>query len=615
MSKHGINFVSGDSADSDRIPTSKHKKTKHDSVHFCGTFAIETFQEPLLHAKTPWYINQIVVGWVFRATLLKEMPGLRNLDTTLLAGKCIRRLGDIAIDENGNNIAGFFMLSDVLEALCFIVIASARKYTKNLNHVDCCDVSSVAYINSHTIPATRHMMVSYVYLLKVLAGHPTINFLRRDAVRALIDREMSLYKGIEYTHNTMQHNRSKYNEEHIITSATKCKNDIESQVETKAHDEATQTNTPVQTETPWYLNQIIVGSVFHATVLKEMPGLHNLNATILAGKSFRRLGIDGMDDNGDHIGEFFVFSDVVFALGCISNVKGAYKYAKHQKHCDSAPSLVHINAHQVPGARITMVSYTDLLTILAGHPRMSFLCQDAVIALIDRDLSHFHKLPLSVYTEREKLTMTCVDSKILHCTTLSQTEYLARKRDMSCSCGKLKIVCCIHGGSALCIVCKDVCFQSNLEFHCSKCFVKKYPADPRSRWPFAYKRVEIRVREAIDTAFDGFIHNKGLYGLSQLRIDHRLLIHNTILAVETDEFAHRSYDTKEENARYDEFLTTTSYKFVFIRFNPDTNMENHDNKTTFEYKLSVLMEIIPNQIDRIRKGHNVNRLEIIKMFY
>jgi len=123
------------------------------------------------------------------------------------------------------------------------------------------------------------------------------------------------------------------------------------------------------------------------------------------------------------------------------------------------------------------------------------------------------------------------------------------------------------------------------------------------------------VRDAIDAAFDGFIHNKGLYGLTELRIDHRLLIDNTILAVETDEFAHQSYDTNKEKARYYEFLTTSPYKFVFIRFNPDTNMESHDAKTTFEYKLSVLMDIIPKQIDRIRKGHNVNRLEIFFHFY
>jgi len=44
-------------------------------------------------------------------------------------------------------------------------------------------------------------------------------------------------------------------------------------------------------------------------------------------------------------------------------------------------------------------------------------------------------------------------------------------------------------------------------------------------------------------------------------------------------------------------------------------MQNHDDKTTFEYKLSVLMEKIPDQIRRTRKGHNVNRLEIMKMFY
>jgi len=71
---------------------------------------------------------------------------------------------------------------------------------------------------------------------------------------------------------------------------------------------------------------------------------------------------------------------------------------------------------------------------------------------------------------------------------------------------------------------------------------------------------ESLVREAIDTAFDGFIHNKTLPGETDRRIDHRLLIGNTILAIETDEFAHQNYSKTKENTRYVEFLTETSYK-------------------------------------------------------
>ena len=129
------------------------------------------------------------------------------------------------------------------------------------------------------------------------------------------------------------------------------------------------------------------------------------------------------------------------------------------------------------------------------------------------------------------------------------------------------------------------------------------------------KSTENLVRDAIDTAFDGFIHNKTFRYQTEKRIDHRLLIGNTILAIETDEFAHRNYGETKENARYTEFLTKTSHKFVFIRFNCDSNMESDDAKTDFKHKLRVLIRTIAFQIDRIQHGQNIQQLEIFTLFY
>jgi len=81
-------------------------------------------------------------------------------------------------------------------------------------------------------------------------------------------------------------------------------------------------------------------------------------------------------------------------------------------------------------------------------------------------------------------------------------------------------------------------------------------------------------------------------GQTEKRIDHRLLIGNTILAIETDEFGHQRYCESKENARYDEFLTNTSHKFVFIRFNCDANMESSSVKTNFKHKLRILLHTI-----------------------
>ena len=131
-------------------------------------------------------------------------------------------------------------------------------------------------------------------------------------------------------------------------------------------------------------------------------------------------------------------------------------------------------------------------------------------------------------------------------------------------------------------------------------------------------RYEILVRNEINTNFEGFLHNRVLCsgGPTHNRfIDHRLQIGHTILAVETDEKVHESYNKRRESERYHDFVSTFSYNFVFIRFNPHSNRENCDTKTKFEHKLSVLMHTIRTQIDRIRKGQITARLEILTLFY
>jgi len=134
------------------------------------------------------------------------------------------------------------------------------------------------------------------------------------------------------------------------------------------------------------------------------------------------------------------------------------------------------------------------------------------------------------------------------------------------------------------------------------------------------------VRDAINSNFKGFIHNKvirhgfinkkvewGAPGSHRLQIDHRLHIGNTILAVETDEDAHVNY--KHKNERYDEFMRTFSNKFVFIRFNPNTNMEDTNAPTDFPHKLRTLIHDITTQIKRIQSRGNVWKIEILRLFY
>jgi len=127
------------------------------------------------------------------------------------------------------------------------------------------------------------------------------------------------------------------------------------------------------------------------------------------------------------------------------------------------------------------------------------------------------------------------------------------------------------------------------------------------------------VREAIDRVFKDFIHDKAFYtgGCCEhrRRIDHRMPINGTMLAIETDENAHVGYDKNDENVRYDDLLVAIGTKFVFIRFNCDTNREEYGAKTSLEHKIQGLLECIRIQIERIRKNENTELCDIVKLFY
>ena len=120
----------------------------------------------------------------------------------------------------------------------------------------------------------------------------------------------------------------------------------------------------------------------------------------------------------------------------------------------------------------------------------------------------------------------------------------------------------------------------------------------------------------INTHFEGFVHDKPLYTgncdcTHRRRIDHRKLINETILAIETDEFAHRSYDKYDEEIRYDDLYMIHSGKWIFIRFNPDNNTD----KTDFEDKIVKLQETMIEQNSRIENEENMELVEIIKLYY
>ena len=180
--------------------------------------------------------------------------------------------------------------------------------------------------------------------------------------------------------------------------------------------------------------------------------------------------------------------------------------------------------------------------------------------------------------------------------------------------------CGAHGGGKRCPNCinwiDSRCGSVRNDWYCATCFKRLFPDDPRSKVIHEHTK-EIRVRNAISEQFTGFIHDQPLYTggcdcTHRRRIDHRKLIGNTILAIETDEFAHQSYDRNDEVIRYDDLYMIHSGKWIYIRFNPD---HTKNNKTDLEDRIVILMDEIDRQIQRIEAENNIELVEIIKLFY
>ena len=178
--------------------------------------------------------------------------------------------------------------------------------------------------------------------------------------------------------------------------------------------------------------------------------------------------------------------------------------------------------------------------------------------------------------------------------------------------------CKRHGGGKRCPNCIDWIDSrsgsSQYDGYCATCFKHIFPDDERSKVIYTHTK-EIMVRNIINSHFEGFVHDTPLYTggcdcTHRRRIDHRKLIGNTILAVETDEFGHRSYDQIDEEIRYDDVYMIHSGKWIFIRFNPDDNI----SKVDIGDKLDKLIEVMNDCISRIENEENTELVEIHKLY-
>ena len=92
---------------------------------------------------------------------------------------------------------------------------------------------------------------------------------------------------------------------------------------------------PVESATPWVIHGVRVGYYRPASILKTLPGLHDLEESHLQGKRIRQL------DSGK-----FVLSDVAAAV-LFENPKNASQWANYDKHRSIAPSLTYIESGNI----------------------------------------------------------------------------------------------------------------------------------------------------------------------------------------------------------------------------------------------------------------------------
>jgi hypothetical protein len=146
---------------------------------------------------------------------------------------------------------------------------------------------------------------------------------------------------------------------------------------------------------------------------------------------------------------------------------------------------------------------------------------------------------------------------------------------------------------------------------CYCCFCEKNPGHEKVRTKVS---VEQQVRAFINSNFAGFVHDKPMHTghcdcSHRLRVDHRRVIGNTLLCVETDEHHHRCYDKDDEQARYHDVLCAWGDRLCFVRFNPD------GRGPPIEERLERLCAEVMRHIGQLDRWDNTAYLEVWHLYY
>ena len=291
-----------------------------------------------------------------------------------------------------------------------------------------------------------------------------------------------------------------------------------------------------------------------------------------------------------------------------------------QQHTKGSRHKIRTSGSLPPSAKYTCTCGKFYAHRQSFHVHKKLTCS---LATKSRDQQIIEQLKNILIEERRLSELQRVQTQKEHIELKTQINLLLDKhikqideRELQCHENNQKPKS--NGGGKRCPNCIDWIDSrvgsSAYDGYCATCFKHKFPSDERSKKVYIHTK-EIMVRNHINSHFNGFIHDTPIYTgncdcTHRRRIDHRKLIGNTILAIETDEFGHRGYDKTDEEIRYDDLYMVHSGKWIFIRFNPDLNV----SKIDIANKLEKLTETIKESIVRIEKEENTELLEIIKLY-
>jgi len=208
-----------------------------------------------------------------------------------------------------------------------------------------------------------------------------------------------------------------------------------------------------------------------------------------------------------------------------------------------------------------------------------------------------------------------------NCKTRPSFNFINEKNPIYCSSHKVSNMVDITHKNCKSNFCLGTRGNPKYKGYCANCYQNLFPTDPLTL-QMNSKTKEIAVRDYINSNFEGFQHDKSLWTgncdcTHRRRLDHRKLIGNTLLCIETDENQHKGYNKDDEEIRYDDLFMLHGGKFVYIRFNPDKFKDKNGKSVNpmLYTRLPILKEEIEKQISRIEKEENEELLEIIKLYY